>query len=212
MWLTLIRQNGVGTCQWFEMAENLFELPNSYKNFGWQRLVSTLLKHNWSIWLPTFGELGILIIVFKFSQMWSVMTLNYWMMVERYPNLTEEVGGLIPGCEIFSLLDRNMVLACWPSVSKKKSPGWLDEIFLYQISIIDGGLHAISRAITMFCRTDNILWNIPLFRLNDEYSTEYCQPCKTMLWLWIILCHMFETHNIHRATTYITFRSDWAYL
>jgi hypothetical protein len=29
----------------------------------------------------------------------SKMTLNYWMMVERYPNIKEEVGGLIPDCE-----------------------------------------------------------------------------------------------------------------
>ena len=34
------------------------------------------------------------------------MTLNYWMMVERYPNLKDEVGGSIPGCEISSLLDK----------------------------------------------------------------------------------------------------------
>jgi hypothetical protein len=33
------------------------------------------------------------------------MTLNYQMMVERYPYLKEEVGGLIIGCEISSLLD-----------------------------------------------------------------------------------------------------------
>ena len=30
------------------------------------------------------------------------MTINYWMMVERYPNLKEEVGGSILGCEISS--------------------------------------------------------------------------------------------------------------
>ena len=36
----------------------------------------------------------------------SEMTLNYWVMVERYPNLKEEVGGSILGCEISSLLDR----------------------------------------------------------------------------------------------------------
>jgi hypothetical protein len=36
----------------------------------------------------------------------SEMTLNYWMIVERYPNLKEEVGSLIPGWEISSLLDR----------------------------------------------------------------------------------------------------------
>ena len=58
---------------------------------------------------------------------WSMMTLNYWMMVERYPNLKEEVGGLILGREISSLLDKNLALACRPSVSnktktKKKKP------------------------------------------------------------------------------------------
>ena len=34
----------------------------------------------------------------------SEMTLNYRMTVGRYPNPNEGVGGLIPGCEIFSLL------------------------------------------------------------------------------------------------------------
>jgi len=42
---------------------------------------------------------------------WSKTTLNYWMMVERYPNLKEEVGRSIPGCEISSLLDEK--LAKW---------------------------------------------------------------------------------------------------
>ena len=34
--------------------------------------------------------------------------MNYWMMVERYPNLKEEVGGSIPDCEISSLLDKKL--------------------------------------------------------------------------------------------------------
>ena len=34
------------------------------------------------------------------------MTLNNWMMVERYPNLNEEVGNSISGCEISSLLEK----------------------------------------------------------------------------------------------------------
>ena len=42
---------------------------------------------------------------------WSEMTLNYWMMVKRYPNLKEKVGGSIPGCEISSLPDGK--LAKW---------------------------------------------------------------------------------------------------
>jgi hypothetical protein len=33
------------------------------------------------------------------KQNMSEMTLNYWMMVERYPNIKEEVGGSIPDCE-----------------------------------------------------------------------------------------------------------------
>ena len=61
---------------------------------------------------------------------WSEMTLIYWMMVERYPSLKEEVGSSNPDCEISSLLDEKLVrwstascaltLACRPSVSKKK--------------------------------------------------------------------------------------------
>ena len=40
---------------------------------------------------------------------WSETTLNYMMMVERYPYLKEEVDGLIPGYEISSLLYRNLL-------------------------------------------------------------------------------------------------------
>jgi hypothetical protein len=29
------------------------------------------------------------------------------MMVEKYPNVKEEVGGSIPGCEVSSLLDKD---------------------------------------------------------------------------------------------------------
>ena len=52
------------------------------------------------------------------------------MMAEKYPNLKEEVGGSIPGGEIFSLHDRKLarwsialcalVMACWPYVKKTK--------------------------------------------------------------------------------------------
>ena len=33
------------------------------------------------------------------------MTLSCWMMVERYPNCKEEVGGLILGYEISAMFD-----------------------------------------------------------------------------------------------------------
>ena len=42
------------------------------------------------------------------------MTLNYWMMAERYPYLKEEVGGSIIGYEISSLLDKMLAFACQP--------------------------------------------------------------------------------------------------
>jgi hypothetical protein len=43
------------------------------------------------------------------------MTLNYSMMVERYPNLKKEAGGSNPKCEISSLLD--IKLARWSNAS-----------------------------------------------------------------------------------------------
>jgi hypothetical protein len=46
---------------------------------------------------------------------WSETTLNYWMMLERYPNLKEEVGGSNPGYEISSLPDGK--LAMWLTTS-----------------------------------------------------------------------------------------------
>ena len=53
--------------------------------------------------------------VSKWRAFWSETTLNYWMMVERYPNLKKEVGDSIPGCEISSLPDRK--LARWSTAS-----------------------------------------------------------------------------------------------
>ena len=56
--------------------------------------------------------------------------LNYRMMVERYSNIKEEVGGSIVGCEISSLLDEKLAmrstsscalaLAYQPFVSRKE--------------------------------------------------------------------------------------------
>ena len=42
------------------------------------------------------------------QQKWSEMTLNNWMMVERYPNLKEKDGSSIPSYEISSLRDINL--------------------------------------------------------------------------------------------------------
>ena len=63
---------------------------------------------------------------FYYSCNWFGMTLDSWMMMERYPNLKEEVGGPIPGCEISSLHDRelasgplSLVLWRWPVRSQE---------------------------------------------------------------------------------------------
>jgi len=40
------------------------------------------------------------------SSLMSEMTLNYWMIVERYPKLNGVVDGSISNFEIFSLLDQ----------------------------------------------------------------------------------------------------------
>ena len=52
--------------------------------------------------------------------------MNYRVMVERYPNLKEEVGSSVPNCEISSLLGERLarascalMLACQPPVSEK---------------------------------------------------------------------------------------------
>jgi hypothetical protein len=63
------------------------------------------------------------------------------MMVERYPNLKEEVGSLTHGCEISSLPDEKLAmwstascalaLACQSSLSKKKRKEKITTRFLY---------------------------------------------------------------------------------
>ena len=55
-----------------------------------------------------FHPLANLLRKLYYLQTWSEMTLNYWMRVERYPNLREEVGSSIPGFEISSLLVMNL--------------------------------------------------------------------------------------------------------
>ena len=60
---------------------------------------------------------------------WSKTTLHYWMMAERYPSLKEEVGGSIPGCEITSLLDRNLSGGQPPHVLWRQLVGFLSNFF-----------------------------------------------------------------------------------
>ena len=98
----------------------------------------TLLIHKFTkLIIPTyfnssaFGISCMLIIPHETYHEWSKTSLSYWMMVERYPNLKEEVGGSILGCEVFSLPDGKLArwsttscalaLACRRFVSKLKN-------------------------------------------------------------------------------------------
>ena len=68
-------------------------------------------------------------VVLNFNRFLSETTLNYQMLMARYPNLKEEFDGSIPGCEISSLLDIKLVrwstascaltMACRHYVSKQ---------------------------------------------------------------------------------------------
>ena len=62
------------------------------------------------MWIDTLGS-HVELHANRYTKAWFETTLNYWMMVERYPNLKEEDDGSVPGCEISSLLDRK--LAMW---------------------------------------------------------------------------------------------------
>ena len=78
---------------------------------------------------------------------WSETTLNYRLMVGRYPNLKEEVGSLILSYEISSMHDgkftrwsfvsRTLTLTCRPSVSKKNThPSFVCMVYRYVLKIL----------------------------------------------------------------------------
>ena len=68
----------------------------------WFYMTSSYIK----VWTPNFCHQELRTAALEREITWSKVTLNYWMMVERHPNLKEEIGGSIPGCEISSLLDK----------------------------------------------------------------------------------------------------------
>ena len=96
---------------------------------------------------------------------WSKTTLNYWMMVERYPNPKEEVGGSIPGCEISTCQVANCLVCfgaslsvlCLKKMKKKtifKDPRSSD--WTYQVCVCI----TLFISIIMFRGTRNIPHNI----------------------------------------------------
>jgi hypothetical protein len=68
---------------------------------------------------------------------WSEMTLNYRMMVERYPILKELVGGSNSNCEISSLPDGNLPGDQLPPMLWRWPVGLLSQRKKEDLSIID---------------------------------------------------------------------------
>ena len=60
------------------------------------------------------------------------MTLNYWLVMKRYPKPNGVVGGSIPGYEIFYLLDgKTSQIATYLLCSKKKNHVLCSHIWMY---------------------------------------------------------------------------------
>ena len=139
----------------------------------------------------------------------SNMTLNYWMMVERYPTLKNEVDGSIPDCETSYLLDIELAswptascaltLACRPSVSKKKkrklkiskklSKKYLKMSTWYRLDLETlcsqtDYAQKISRDIELKCV--NGVWKIQPFSKACNWSYGKCKGwwCGKCRWLW----------------------------
>lgn len=90
------------------------------------------------------------------------MTLNYRMMVESYPNLKEEIGDWIPGCEFSSLRDGKtcQVVNCFACFGVGLSTFWLQKKN-YGHKIV-----YFSKA-TIF---SFIWWIVQTPQINDEWS------------------------------------------
>ena len=53
------------------------------------------------------------------------------------------------------------------------------------------------RSITMSCGTDSIMRNIPHIQIEcGEYSAEFHQSQRTLLWIWIMLCSCLQVQPI----------------
>ena len=140
------------------------------------------------------------------------MTLNYWMMVERYPNLKEEVGGSIPDYEISSLLDRNLALACRPSISKQnktKQKHWNNIAmcnFEEQVILnaLNGAVHQIpvftqtrfDSLTTMYCMCVSCsLFTIPFTVCSVTHYLELCCAMNCYFFFFFFTVYLVLYHK-----------------
>ena len=117
------------------------------------RMLEDMLT-SFSFSYPTFGMYSIE--SSKIDWLLSETTLKYWMMVERYPNLKEEVGGSIPGCEISSLLNRKLAMWSTASCASQQNKNWL-VIFLVirqtqpiRMSLAAGSPHSLRKVYNKY--------------------------------------------------------------
>ena len=90
-----------------------------YVLFGWFIVLQYLPNLEFTPWNLLFYSQ-----IYDDASIRSNTTLNYWMMVESYPTLKEEVNGSILDCEISSLLlvrwsiaSCALAMVCQPSLS-----------------------------------------------------------------------------------------------
>ena len=75
------------------------------------------------------------------------------------------------------------------------------------------GIHiTLFKSITMLCVTHNTPWNIRHIQVEcDEYSMEYCQSHKTLLWIWIMLCTMSKFEKQFKFECIVFIYRDYEY-
>ena len=69
--------------------------------------------------------------------------------------------------------------------------------------------HNILQIITTFSETDNTMQNIPPFNLNVEYSTDYCQSRRTLVWIWMMFMKRVQRKKKHLSMTRLPWGVLW---
>ena len=132
-------------------------------------------------------------------------------MVERYPNLKEEVGGQIHDCEISSLLDVKLArwsIASWALASTrqpsqnmklKKNPYFIHKLCL--VRYLFQSFPRPSQDLEMNTRSNNISSKSWSFCLLEPHALSFWEPRENHkvgghgVSTFMILCFVLRPHN-----------------
>ena len=122
---------------------------------------------------------------FTLKWMWSEMTLNYRMMVERYPNLKEKIGGPNPGL--------------WNLLSTWRKTYQVINCFL----CFNAGLPACCQNKK---KTKNMEMHMRTSNLNTAWSPYYSRPWHQAYIIWFLQTRITEdavlwSHNFYNLPT-----------